>query len=114
VIISRSEETPARTIVRTDGKIFKTVAMGVRKIVRGAKMPGRRDDRTVEKILRDEAVPSLVRVKAMSVVRAEGNRAWTGNEVVKAEGNRVWTGNEVVVNVVGKAVAVKPRASGGN
>ena len=92
-------------------------------------MPGRRDDRTVEKILRDEAVPSLVRVKAMSVVRAEGNRAWTGNEVtegvlslvndkvvsvVRAEDNRVWTGNEVVVNVVGKAVAVKPRASGGN
>ena len=77
-------------------------------------MPGRRDDRTVEKILRDEAVPSLVRVKAMSVVRAEGNRAWTGNEVVRAEDNRVWTGNEVVVNLVGKAVAVKPRASGGN
>ena len=48
--------------------------MGVRKIVRGAKMPGRRDDRTVEKILRDEAVPSLVRVKAMSVVKAEGQQ----------------------------------------
>ena len=106
-------------------------------------MLGRKGDRTVEKTPRDEAVPSSVNDKVMSgVVKAEDNRAWTGNEGVKAEGNRVWTGseavkagvnrawtgsevvkaednrvwtgNEVVVNVVGKAVAVKPRASGGN
>ena len=47
-------------------------------------------------------------------VRIAVNRAWIGSEVVRAEDNRVWTGNEVVVNVAGKAVAVKPRASGGN
>jgi hypothetical protein len=65
----------------------------------------------------------------MSVVKAGVNRAWIGSEVtegvlslvndkvvsvVKAGVNRAWIGSEVVVNVVGKAVAVKPRASGGN
>ena len=132
---------------RKGEKIFKNAAMNARKIVRnarmldrktvkGAKMLGRKDDRTVEKTPRDEAVPSSVNDKVMSgvvkaednrawtgnegvkaegnrvwigngVVKAEDNRAWTGNEGVKAEGNRVWIGNGVVVNVVGKAGAAE-------
>ncbi len=86
-------------------KIFKNAAMNARKIVRdarmldrktvkGAKMLGRKDDRTVEKTPRDETVPSSVNDKVMS-------------GVVKAEGNRAWTGNGVVVNVVGKAGAAE-------
>ena len=85
-------------------------------------MFGRRNDKTKRKIVRNVVMfgRKTVRIAVnrvwigSEVVRAEGNRVWTGSEVVRAEDNRVWTGNEVVVNVVGKAVAVKPRASGGN
>ena len=71
-------------------------------------MPGRRNDKTKRKIVRN------VVMFGRKTVRIAVNRVWIGKEEVRAEGNRVWTGNEVVVNVVGKAVAVKPRASGGN
>ena len=100
-----------RSFRKGDSKDRKKISSGAKKCSSDAKKcnsKGRNVAMNARKTFRSEET------LARKTVRIAVNRVWIGSEVVKAEGNRVWTGNEVVVNVVGKAVAVKPRASGGN